>query len=115
MDSRIAQHPARAGAIVWLDRTHAFVARVRDGHPVITAVDRDLDPETQYLLRVAHEAAGCDRVAIMGPDSSRLALEREYVSLYQRPDCLIDLGTSFSPARSELVEQLRFLEPALEH
>ena len=74
-----------------------------------------MDPEAHYLLRVAHEAAGCDRVVIMGPDASRIAFEREYVALYRRPDRLIDLGPSSVPVRSEIVEQLRVLEPSLEY
>jgi hypothetical protein len=113
MNSRLASLPAHAAAVVWLDRTHALVARAHEGHAVITEVDRDADPETQYLLRVLHEAEGCDRVVVMGTDPSRIALEREYVALYRRPDRLIDLGLAESPARSELLDQLRVLEPAL--
>jgi len=64
-------------------------------------------------VRVLHEAEGCDRVVVMGTDPSRIALEREYVALYRRPDRLIDLGSSPSPARSELLDQLRVLEPTL--
>jgi hypothetical protein len=113
MDTRLASLPTHAAAVVWLDRAHALVARAHDGHPVITEVDRDLDPETQFLLRVAHAAAGCDRVVIMGPDASRIAFEREYVALYRRPDRLIDRGPSAAPDRSHLVDQLRALEPTL--
>ena len=113
MDSRLASLPTHAAAVVWLDRSHALVARTHDGHLVITEVDRDQDPEIQYLHRVAHEAAGCDRVVIMGADASRIAFEREYVALYRRPDRLIDLGASAAPARSELVDQLRVLEPSI--
>jgi hypothetical protein len=90
-----------------------LVARAHEGHSVITEVDRDMDPEIPYLLRVLHEAEGCDRVAVMGTDPSRIALEREYVALYRRPDRLIDLGPSHSAARSELLDQLRVLEPIL--
>jgi hypothetical protein len=111
MDMRQESHPAHEAAIVWLDRTHALVARAHAGHSVITEVDRDADPETQYLLRVPHEAEGCDRVVVMGSDPSRIALEREYVALYRRPDRLIDLGPSHAAARSDLIEQLRMLEP----
>jgi hypothetical protein len=112
MDTQLAS-PAHAAAVVWLDRTHALVARAHEGHSVITEVGRDEDLEAQYLLRVLHEAEGCDRVVIMGPDQSRIAFEREYVAVYRRPDRLIDLGPTESPARSQLVDQLRFLEPAV--
>ena len=114
MDTRLAIPAEHAGAVVWLDRMHALVARARDGHPSITEVDRDYhDPDTEYLLRIAREAADCDRVVIMGPDAARIDFEREYVALYHRPDRIIDLGMSFVPARDELLEQLELVEPSL--
>lgn len=100
-----------AAAIVWLDLRHALVARAIDGRSVVTEVAREADPEADYLLRVAHEASGCDRVVVMGPDAARIDFEREYVALYQRPDRLIDAGLSFSPERADLFTQLRFIEP----
>jgi hypothetical protein len=111
MDTQLAR-PAHA-AVVWLDRRHALVARARDGHPIVTEVARDIDPELQYLLRVVHEAADCDRVVIMGPDASRIDFEREYVSLYHRPDRLIDVGAAPQPATRELVQHLELVEPSL--
>ncbi len=113
MDTRLESLPTHAAAVIWLDRTHALVARGRGGRSVITEIDRDIDPESRYLTRIAQEAADCDRVVIMGPDASRIAFEREYVCLYQRPDRLIDVGLSFSPDGRELVDQLRVLEPSL--
>jgi hypothetical protein len=112
MDTQLAG-PANRAAVVWLDRRHALVARVRGDHSVVTEVERDADPDTQYLLRVVHEAAGCDRVVIMGPDAARIDFEREYVTLYRRPDRLIDIGPSFEPGRHDLVEQLAMIEPSL--
>ncbi|HYK95090.1 MAG TPA: hypothetical protein VE011_04360 [Candidatus Dormibacteraeota bacterium] len=113
MHTRLTSLPARAAAVVWLDGKHALIARAHEGHSVITEVGRDADPETQYLLRVLHEAEGCDRLAVMGSDPSRIALEREYVALYRRPDRLIDLGPSSRADREEIVDQLRVVEPAL--
>lgn len=113
MDTQLARPADHSAAVVWLDRRHALVARARDGHSVVTEVERDADPETMYLLRVVHEAADCDRVVIMGPDAARLDFEREYVTLYRRPDRLIDVGTAFEPGRRELVEQLAMVEPTL--
>jgi hypothetical protein len=113
MDTQLARPAAHAAAVVWLDRRHALVARARDGHSIVTEVERDIDPEVQYLLRVVHEAADCDRVVIMGPDAARIDFEREYVSLYHRPDRLIDIGMSLQPARRELVEHLELIEPSL--
>ena len=113
MDTRLAIPAEHAAAVVWLDLRHALVARMRDGHSVVSEVERDADPEVQYLRRVVHEAAGCDRVVIMGPDAARIDFEREYVTLYRRPDRLIDVGIAYQPGRRELVEQLAMVEPAL--
>ena len=116
MDSRPASPAEHAGAVVWLDRRHALIARARDGYSVVTEIDRDYhDPETTYLERIAREADDCDRVVIMGPDASRIAFEREFVALYHRPERLIDVGLVFTPAPGELEAQLRMIEPSLAH
>ena len=112
MDTRLRAVPGHMNAVVWLDRSHALVARAHDGRPAVTEIDRAADPESQYLMRVAHEAQDCDRIVIMGPDSARIAFEREYVSLYRRPDRLIDVGLVTMPDPSDLVDQLRMLEPS---
>ena len=98
-------------ALVWLDRSHALIARAHDLGTLVTEVDRDLDAEPAYLLRVAREAAECDRLVVMGSDASRIAFEREYVALYRRPDRLIDAGMEIEPQPRELIERLRFLTP----
>ncbi len=98
-------------ALVWLDRSHALVARAYDGKTLVTEIDRQLDAEPAFLLRVAREAAECDRLVVMGPDASRIAFEREYVALYKRPDRLVDAGMEIEPAPRELIDRLRFLAP----
>ena len=96
-------------ALLWLDRSHAIVARATDRGTSVTEIDRELELEPAFLLRVAREAAGCDRVVVMGPDASRIAFEREYVALYRRPDCLVDAGSEIEPRPQELADQLRLL------
>ena len=113
MDTRLATPSAHPSALVWLDRTHALVARAHAGRPEVTEIDRSFDAETEYLLRVLHAAADCGRIVVMGPDADRVALEREYVALYRRPDRLIDIGQVDPPRASDLVDQLRMLEPSL--
>jgi hypothetical protein len=97
-------------AVIWVDGWHALVARNDHGHRTITEIDREADPEPEYLLRVAREADDCDRLMIVGPGATRLAFEREYVALYRRPDRLIDAETAASTTPTELIERLRVLD-----
>ena len=113
MDPRLAETSGHKAAIVWLDQSHALIARQHEGRASVTEVDRADDPEVSFLLRVIHEAAECDRLIVMGPDATRVALEREYVSLYHRPDRLIDVGQVMAPRPCDMVDQLRILEPSL--
>lgn len=113
MDTRLGTTPEHAAAVIWLDRSHALVARAHAGRAAITEVDRDLDPEPMFLHRILHVAADCDRLVVMGPDAARIAFEREYVALYHRPDRLIDVGRVDPPRQSDLVDQLRMLDPSL--
>ena len=109
MDTRLENQ----SAVVWLDRTHALIAQAHEGRPEVTEVNRSFDTEPAYLLRVLHDAADCDRLVVMGPDADRVALEREYVALYRRPDRLIDVGQVMAPRAADLVDQLRMLESSL--
>lgn len=109
MDTRLENQ----SAVVWLDRTHALIARAHEGRPEVTEVNRSFDTEPAYLLRVLHDAADCDRLVVMGSDAARVALEREYVALYRRPDRLVDVGQVMAPRAADLVDQLRMLEPSL--
>ena len=92
MDSHFAALMAEGVAVIRLDQQHAFIGRKHSGHPVVTKIDRGGDLAPAYLLRVAHEAAGCDGVVVMGPDAARIEFERQYVSLYRRPDRLVSSG-----------------------
>jgi len=111
MDTRVTELKRRPSAIVWLDSRRALVARMAEGHPVVTQVDRYVEPEADFLLRIIHEAAECDRLVVLGPEPARLALEREYVALYRRPDRLIDAGPELAPDRAELADRLRLIDP----
>ena len=112
MQTALAPGTHVPAALVWLDRSHALVARAFDSGTLVTEIDRDLDPEQSYLLRVAHEAACCDRLVVIGPDASRAAFEREYDALSHRPDRIIDAGMELEPQPRELADRLRFLAPS---
>jgi len=100
------------GALVWLDGSHALVARSVPEGTLVTQVDRGLDAESAYMLRIVREASDCDRLVVMGSDAARVAFEREYVSLYRRPDRLIDVGMELEPEPRELADRLRFIARA---
>ena len=113
MTTASAPTKEKRAAIVWLDRSHAFIATGREGRRQVTEVDRELDRESDYLLRVIRAASDCDRLMVMGPDGPRLAFEREYVALYRRPDRLIDNGLEMAPEPRQLVDRLRFVESSM--
>jgi hypothetical protein len=102
-----ARHHAGA---VFIDRWHAIVARSEGSAPTITDLTRELETEPEFVLRVARETADCDRLVVMGPSDERLAFEREYVSLYQRPDRLLDDEAIPIATRFDLLDRLRILD-----
>lgn len=97
-------------AVVWLDRWHAFVARRDHGAAAIVDIDRGIESEGEYLVRVAQITDDCDRVMILGPDDDRLALGREYVAHHPREVVALDIETSVSASPAELFDRLRLLE-----
>ena len=102
-------HRAHA-AVVWLDHWHAFVARRDHGAAAIIDVDRGVESEGEYLVRVARITDDCDRVMILGPDDDRLAFGREYVAHHPREAVALDIEASLSASRAELFDRLRLLE-----
>jgi hypothetical protein len=104
----LAPPPAAApSAIVWIDGHRAIVG-VLDlpGYVTTSEIDRGSESEPAYLAHVVRTIGDRQRVMILGPSSVRLALEREYVALYRRPDRLIDGEPSGSVSTDELVARL---------
>ena len=99
------------GAVTWIDRDRALVARERsDGGIAISAVDRERADRTAYLGRVAREIGDRDRLVIMGPGPLRTELEREYVVTYRRPDRLVDVEPAAEMTEAELIRRLDELD-----
>lgn len=101
----------RTGAVTWIAREQALVGRKTAGGWVDVATvhaDAPDDPRT-YLARVAHEIGDAERVMIIGPDVLRTELEREYVTIYHRPDRLLDVAHVETLTEDELLERLRDL------
>lgn len=97
-------------AVVYVERWYAMVARSGDVAPVVTALERDGESEGQFLDRIARETTDCDRLVVMGDGTERLAFEREYVTLYQRPDRLVDDEPAARVTRFDLLDRLRMLD-----
>ncbi len=97
-------------AVAWIDEERASVARTNPQGTITTCdVERDGELESVYLAMVVRAIGDRDRVVILGPGSMRLALEREYVSIYHRPERLVDVEPAEPEDREHLVARLRTL------
>ena len=106
----VAQRIGMPCAVAWIDARHALVARMsQEGIVSTCTVQRGEASEPAYLERVVHAIGDQLRVVIMGPSFERLALERAYVAIYQRPDRLLDVEPSEPLGESELIERVREL------
>ena len=106
---RTTVHAGHAG-VVDDEPWFAMVAHSGERAPVVTSLERSRESEMEFLARVAHETTDCDRLVVMGPGNERLAFEREYVTLYQRPDRLLDDEAAAHVSRFDLLDRLRMLE-----
>jgi len=100
-----------SGAITWIDRRHAIVARTMSTGAIdVTEIDFPADAAEQAnLTRVADTIGDRERVVIAGPLGMRTALERQYVAIYRRPERLVDVEPDGPLSRGQLVERLREL------
>lgn len=97
-------------AVAWINGRQAVVAAMnRDGRISTCEISRGWLPEPAYLAQVVREIGDRQRVGILGPSSVRLALEREYVTMFRRPDRLVDVESAGLVSREELVGRLRAL------
>ena len=89
---------------------HAVVARnADDGAVTVTEVSHPgpSGSDATYLARVVDEIGDQERLVTCGPERHRLALEREYVTIYHRPDRLLDVEPSGPVDRAALVAGLQ--------
>lgn len=94
-------------AAVWLDANHATVARRDvDGRVSTVEVERGALAEAAYLGHVVSVIGDRKRILILGPSSPRLALEREYVAVFKRPDRLVDTEDAGPTDAPALVKRL---------
>jgi len=101
-----------SGAVTWIDSTRAIVARTApSGGVAISIVPGGAQPArgTPFLARVVDEIGDRDRILILGPDAMRVELEREYVTIFHRPDRLLDVEVAGPTDEAELVRRLEVL------
>lgn len=97
-------------AVVWINRRRAMVATMsRDGRVTTCEISRGWLLDRAFVSQLVRVIGDRQRVVILGPSSVRLALEREYVSMYQRPDRLVDVEPAGAIELQDLVDRLRTL------
>lgn len=98
------------GAVVWINHRRANVATMNaDGRVSTYQVNRGPKPEPSFLALVVRAIGDRERVMILGLGSARLALEREYVAIFRRPDRLVDVEPAGVIDAEMLVDRLRAL------
>jgi len=100
-------HPC---AVTWID-DHAAVVAVLDANGRVSTctITRGMDPTESFLSLVVRAIGDRERVVILGQGSARLALEREYVAIYKRPEHLVDVERSDMVLELDLIRRLREL------
>jgi hypothetical protein len=99
---------APASAAVWINGRKALLATMSsDGRISRCEINRALEAEPAYMALVVRAIGDRERVVILGPSSARLALEREYVAIFHRPDRLVDVEPAGPIDPEELVDRLR--------
>jgi hypothetical protein len=97
-------------AVVWINGRQAIVAMMsHDGRISTCEISRGWLPEPSYLAQVIRVIGDRQRVVILGPSSIRLALEREYVAIFRRPDRLVDVEPAVAMDAAALVDRVRTL------
>jgi hypothetical protein len=97
-------------AVAWINGREAVVARISSaGQVSVCEMNRGWLPRPDYLAQVVRAIGDQQRLLILGPGSTRLILEREYVSIFRRSDRLVDVEPSGLVGARDLVERLRTL------
>jgi hypothetical protein len=97
-------------AVAWIDERRALIAGLAEDGVVSTChVERGDLPEERFLASVVRVIGDRERVVILGPGDMRLALEREYVTIYRRPDRLVDVEPAAPLGEGDLIARVRAL------
>jgi hypothetical protein len=100
----------KPSAVVWINGREATVVEMEaEGNVSTCEISRGWLSELPYLAQVVRSIGDRQRVLILGPNSIRSALEREYVAMFRRRDRLVDVEPAGAVSRQELVDRLRTL------
>jgi hypothetical protein len=106
----VAAPTTPASAVAWIDDRNAIVASLSITGGISTCeISRGTEAEPSYIALVVRAIGDRERVVILGPSSMRLSLEREYVTIYRRPDRLIDVEPAGPAGAQELIDRVRAL------
>jgi hypothetical protein len=95
-------------AVVWVNRREATVVRMTsDGRMSTFEISRGWLREAPFLAHVVRAIGDQEHVLILGPGSIRLALEREYASMFPRPERLVEVEASGPVDAWQLADRLR--------
>lgn len=94
-------------AVVWLSHREAIVGSTWRRGDRVTSLERDeLEPLSAFLNRVLDQVGDAGPVIVVGPEAARLELERAYVSMYRRPDRLLDVAAPVRLSAPEILARL---------
>lgn len=95
-------------AVVWVNGREAAVVRITsDGRMSTCEISGGWLREPPFLALVVRAIGDQKRVLILGPGSIRLALEREYASVFPRPERLVEVEASGPVDAGPLADRLR--------
>ncbi len=101
-----------SSAFTWIDRRHAVVARTMPSGAIdVREIDLpdDAARTEPALTHIADIIGDRERVFISGSNGLRTELERRYVSIYRRPDRIVDVEPAEAMSRHQIIARLREL------
>ena len=95
-------------AVVWVNGREATVVQITsDGRMSTCEISRGWLREPPFLAHIVRAIGDQERLLILGPSSIRLALEREYASMFPRPERLVEVKASGPVDAPQLADRIR--------
>ncbi len=95
-------------AVVWVNRREGTVVQITsDGRMSTFEISRGWLRETPFLVQIVRAIGKQKRLLILGPGSIRFALEREYASMFPRPERLVEVEASGAVDVTQLADRVR--------